>query len=137
MNWHGWSQATPEPFGFRSVLASKNLDLPEVKPSIFAVASCVKFIHICTTSFVRCYLEKILPDQRGNMRRIGQRFFTFLIGNTAQFGGDICGEFCAICRLQKSRFTPSKPSIFAIASCTKFIHICTTSFARYCLNKRK
>ena len=35
--------------------------------------------------------------------------------------------------LQKSRFTPSKPSIFAIASCTKFIHICTTSFARYCL----
>ena len=39
--------------------------------------------------------------------------------------------------LQKSRFTPSKPSIFAIASCTKFIHICTTSFVRYCLYRRK
>ena len=38
----------------------------------------------------------------------------------------------AICRLQKSRFTSSKPSIFAVASCTKFIRICTTSFARYC-----
>lgn len=36
--------------------------------------------------------------------------------------------FPAICCLQKSRFTFSKPSIFAIASDGKFIHHLTTSF---------
>ncbi|MFR2084466.1 MAG: hypothetical protein ACLS7A_12140, partial [Christensenellales bacterium] len=41
--------------------------------------------------------------------------------------------FSAICFLQKSRFTSSKPSISAIASDKKCIRHRTNSFVRYCL----
>ena len=41
--------------------------------------------------------------------------------------------FSAICFLQKSRFTSSKPSKSAIASDEKFIRLRTNSFVRYCL----
>jgi hypothetical protein len=57
-------------------------------------------------------------------------------GNTAQFSGAAEHAFCAICFLQKSRFTSSKPSVSAIASDTKFIAHRTTSFVRYCLKSK-
>ncbi|MBR3929643.1 MAG: four helix bundle protein, partial [Clostridia bacterium] len=41
--------------------------------------------------------------------------------NADLFGGDAGDAFSAICCSQKSRFTSSKPSIFAIASDEKFI----------------
>ena len=49
-------------------------------------------------------------------------------GTTAQFVGSAGDAFSAICFLQKSRFTSSKPSILSIASDEKFIHHLTTSF---------
>ena len=54
-------------------------------------------------------------------------------GTTAQFVGSAGGAFSAICFLQKSRFTSSKPSISAIASDKKCICHRTNSFVRYCL----
>ena len=55
-------------------------------------------------------------------------------GTTAQFVGSAGDAFSAICFLQKSRFTSSKPSISAIASDKKCIRHRTNSFVRYCLN---
>ena len=54
-------------------------------------------------------------------------------GTTAQFVGSAGDAFSAICFLQKSRFTSSKPSISAIASDKKCIRHRTNSFVRYCL----
>ena len=54
-------------------------------------------------------------------------------GTTAQFVGSAGDAFSAICFLQKSRFTSSKPSISAIASYKKCIRHRTNSFVRYCL----
>ena len=45
----------------------------------------------------------------------------------------LANAFSAICFLQKSRFTSSKPSISAIASDKKCIRHRTNSFVRYCL----
>jgi len=56
-------------------------------------------------------------------------------GTTAQFVGSAGDAFSAICFLQKSRFTSSKPSISAIASDKKCIRHRTNSFVRYCLKK--
>ena len=53
-------------------------------------------------------------------------------GTTAQFVGSAGDAFSAICFLQKSRFTSSKPSISAIASDKKCIRHRTNSFVRYC-----
>ena len=53
-------------------------------------------------------------------------------GTTAQFFGSAGDAFSAICFLQKSRFTSSKPSISAIASDKKCIRHRTNSFVRYC-----
>lgn len=50
------------------------------------------------------------------------------MGNFDSFGSHLANAFSAICGLKKSRFTPSKPSIFSIASDEKFIHHLTTSF---------
>jgi len=54
-------------------------------------------------------------------------------GTTAQFGGASGDVFSAICGMQISRFTSSKPSKFAFASDEKSIHRPTTSFVRRCL----
>ena len=56
-------------------------------------------------------------------------------GTTAQFVGSAGDAFSAICFLQKSRFTSSKPSISAIASDKKCIRHRTNSFVRYCPRK--
>ncbi len=56
-------------------------------------------------------------------------------GTTAQFVGSAGDAFSAICFLQKSRFTSSKPSISAIASDKKCIRHRTNSFVRYCPKK--
>ena len=53
-------------------------------------------------------------------------------GTTAQFGGASGAVFSAICGMQISRFTSSKPSKFAIASDEKSIRRPTTSFVRCC-----
>ena len=53
-------------------------------------------------------------------------------GNTAQFVGSVGDAFSAICCLQISRFTSSKPSKSAIASDEKCILHRTNSFVRYC-----
>ena len=58
-------------------------------------------------------------------------------GTTAQFGGASGDAFSAICGMQISRFTSSKPSKFAFASDEKSIHQPTTSFARCYLNAVK
>ena len=50
-----------------------------------------------------------------------------------KFVGSAGDAFSAICFLQKSRFTSSKPSISAIASDKKCIRHRTNSFVRYCL----
>ena len=55
-------------------------------------------------------------------------------GTTAQFVGSAGDAFSAICFLQKSRFTSSKPSISAIASYKKCIRHRTNSFVRDCPN---
>ena len=57
-------------------------------------------------------------------------------GNADSFGNHLTNAFSAICCLQKSRFTASKPSIFAIASDEKFIRQPTTSFVRCCLKDK-
>ncbi len=54
----------------------------------------------------------------------------FPLGTTAQFGGASGDVFSAICGMQISRFTSSKPSKFAFASDEKSIRQPTTSFAR-------
>ena len=51
-------------------------------------------------------------------------------GTTAQFGGASGDVFSAICGMQISRFTSSKPSKFAFASDEKSIRQPTTSFVR-------
>ena len=51
-------------------------------------------------------------------------------GTTAQFGGASGDVFSAICIMQISRFTASKPSKFAFASDEKSIRQPTTSFVR-------
>ena len=51
-------------------------------------------------------------------------------GTTAQFGGASGDVFSAICGMQISRFTSSKPSEFAFASDEKSIRQPTTSFVR-------
>ena len=53
---------------------------------------------------------------------------------TAQFGGASGDVFSAICIMQISRFTASKPSKFAFASDEKSIRQPTTSFVRCYLN---
>ena len=58
-------------------------------------------------------------------------------GTTAQFVGSAGDAFSAICFLQKSRFTSSKPSISAIASDKKCIRHRTNSFVRYCLKEEE
>ena len=58
-------------------------------------------------------------------------------GTTAQFVGSAGDAFSAICFLQKSRFTSSKPSISAIASDKKCIRHRTNSFVRYCLKQMR
>ena len=55
-------------------------------------------------------------------------------GTTAQFVGSDGDAFSAICFLQKSRFTSSKPSISAITSYKKCIRYRTNSFVRDCPN---
>ena len=55
-------------------------------------------------------------------------------GTTAQFGGASGDVFSAICIMQISRFTASKPSKFAFASDEKSIRQPTTSFVRCYLN---
>lgn len=57
------------------------------------------------------------------------------MGNFDSFGSHLANAFSAICGLKKSRFTPSKPSIFSIASDEKFIHHLTTSFHQNSLKK--
>ena len=52
------------------------------------------------------------------------------LGTTAQFGGASGDVFSAICIMQISRFTASKPSKFAFASDEKSIRQPTTSFVR-------
>ena len=52
-------------------------------------------------------------------------------GTTAQFSGASGDAFSAICGMQISRFTSSKPSKFAFASDEKSIRRPTTSFVRY------
>ena len=54
-------------------------------------------------------------------------------GTTAQFGGASGDVFSAICGMQISRFTSSKPSKFAFASDEKSIRRPTTSFVQRCL----
>ena len=58
------------------------------------------------------------------------------LGTTAQFGGASGDVFSAICVMQISRFTASKPSKFAFASDEKSIRQPTTSFVRCCLKIR-
>ena len=50
----------------------------------------------------------------------------FSYGNTAQYGGTSGGAYSAICCLQISRFTASKPSKSAIATVEKFTRQLTT-----------
>ena len=57
-------------------------------------------------------------------------------GTTAQFGGASGDVFSAICVMQISRFTASKPSKFAFASDEKSIRQPTTSFVRCYLNQQ-
>ena len=52
------------------------------------------------------------------------------LGTTAQLGGAPADVFSAICGMQISRFTASKPSKFAFASDEKSIRQPTTSFVR-------
>ena len=52
------------------------------------------------------------------------------LGTTAQLGGASADVFSAICGMQISRFTASKPSKFAFASDEKSIRQPTTSFVR-------
>ena len=52
------------------------------------------------------------------------------LGTTAQLGGASADVFSAICGMQISRFTASKPSEFAFASDEKSIRQPTTSFVR-------
>jgi hypothetical protein len=54
-------------------------------------------------------------------------------GNTAQFVGASGDVFSAICGMQISRFTASKPLKFAFSSDKKSIRQPTTSFVRYYL----
>ena len=56
-------------------------------------------------------------------------------GNADSFGNHLTNAFSAICCLQKSRFTASKPSIFAIASDEKFIRHLVTSFHQRSLSQ--
>ena len=56
-------------------------------------------------------------------------------GATAQFGSGSGDVFSAICGMQISRFTSSKPSKFAFASDEKSIRRPTTSFVRRCLRR--
>ena len=58
------------------------------------------------------------------------RFLCYNKGTTAQFGGASGDVFSAICIMQISRFTASKPSKFAFASDEKSIRQPTTSFVR-------
>ena len=58
-------------------------------------------------------------------------------GATAQFSGASGDAFSAICGMQISRFTSSKPSKFAFASDEKSIRRPTASFVRCCLNARR
>ena len=58
-------------------------------------------------------------------------------GTTAQFVGSAGDAFSAICCLQTSRFTASKPSKSAIASDEKCIRHRTNSFVRYCLKEEE
>jgi len=58
-------------------------------------------------------------------------------GTTAQFVGSVGDVFSAICGMQISRFTSSKPSKFAFASDEKSIRQPTTSFARCYLREQQ
>ena len=58
----------------------------------------------------------------------------FCLRQYRTFVGSAGDAFSAICFLQKSRFTSSKPSISAIASDEKCIRHRANSFVQYCLN---
>ncbi len=79
----------------------------------------------------------LFADFRSRVQRLSPAFIIphlvkILKGITAQFSNAQKCAFCAIYFLQKSRFTSSKPSIFAIASDTKFTIYRAASFVRCC-----
>ena len=67
-------------------------------------------------------MQAILPEYAGKTLEIW--------GNAAQFGGASGSVFSAVCGMQISRFTSSKPSESAFASDEKSIRRPTASFVR-------
>ena len=88
---------------------------------------CTFFVRDCPKIFIFCNKNEV------SIVELIAGASCIIIGNTAQFVGSVGDAFSAICFLQKSRFTSSKPSISAIASDKKCIRHRTNSFVRYCL----
>lgn len=104
---------------------------------IVALIVCVPFVPQATTKIklhgsVRAEGVKGATGKPPCRLRRGETLCN-IKGTTAQFVGSAGDAFSAICFLQKSRFTSSKPSISAIASDKKCIRHRTNSFVRYCL----
>ena len=94
---------------------------------LFRPFGCSFFVRDCPKIFIFCNKNEV------PIVELIAGASCIIIGNTAQFVGSVGDAFSAICFLQKSRFTSSKPSISAIASDKKCIRHRTNSFVRYCL----
>ena len=71
-----------------------------------------------------------LARKKNSLRILAHSHLEIVEGTTAQFGGASGDVFSAICVMQISRFTSSKPSKFAFASDEKSIRQPTTLFVR-------
>ena len=89
---------------------------------------CTFFVRDCPKIFIFCNKNEV------SIVELIAGASCIIIGNTAQFVGSVGDAFSAICFLQKSRFTSSKPSISAITSYKKCIRYRTNSFVRDCPN---